>query len=126
MTWTYPRLTTGAWWTADVALELWVDADRNPVVIRLEGTLDGSTAMNVIAVVRELIDERACDIELRASALNVVRPSGVIALGELERLVRRRGGRLTRVGQCLEHPVPAPLGGRVSARLPKGAVAPVP
>jgi hypothetical protein len=104
VTWSYPQSTTGQWWTEDVALELWVEAEGDPVVIRLAGTLDGSTATNLLAIVRELIEERPCDIDLRASDLNVLQPSGGSALHRLERLVRRRGGRLNWSGPPLEWP----------------------
>ena len=96
MTWTNPHSSGGRWWTEDVALELWVDSERDPVVIRLEGTLDASTATNLLAVVHELIEEEgACDFELRASALTVVQPDGALALDDLEGMIRRCGGKLT-------------------------------
>jgi ABC-type transporter Mla MlaB component len=100
----------GRWWIHDVALELWVEAEHDPTIIRLEGTLDESTANNVLAVVRELIDEGTRDVELRVSALRIASPGGVAALAELDRLVRRGGGRLTRAGDSLGDRTVGPSG----------------
>lgn len=85
-------------WRGDVALELWVDVEQVPARIRLAGTLDGTTAANLSAVVEELLAEGVRDVELATEGLRVVDSSAVGALADVERLVRRSGGRLTRVG----------------------------
>ncbi len=117
MTWGSPSSGGGRWWSEDVALELWVDVAQNPVVIRLEGTLDGRTASNLVAVVRELIGEGVRAFELRADALEIVPPDGVAVLDELERLVRRSGGHVAGAGRSTVTPV-------VSASLRRGETEP--
>ncbi|HZM56556.1 MAG TPA: hypothetical protein VFC03_16165 [Acidimicrobiales bacterium] len=97
-------------WQGDVALELWVDVGRRPVGVRLAGTLDGSTAVNLLAVVEELIAEGVREFDLRTAALRVAGPDGADALRELEQLVQRSGGRLTRDGAAIGHTVAGPVG----------------
>ena len=96
-------------WQEDVALELWVDVSRQPVSVRLAGTLDGSTAVNLVAVVEELIAEGVREFDLQTAGLRVVGPEGAGALEALELLVRRAGGRLTCDGAFIGCAVAAPF-----------------
>lgn len=84
-------------WRGDVALELWVEADADPVRIRMAGRLDATTAANLDEVVRELLADGARHIELCTDGLRVVDASAVGALADVERSVRRSGGTLLRV-----------------------------
>lgn len=97
-------------WQEDVALELWVDVARQPVSVRLAGTLDGSTAVNLVAVVEELIVEGVREFDLQTAGLRVVGPEGAGALEALELLVRRAGGRMTSDGTSIGCAVAGPFG----------------
>jgi hypothetical protein len=57
----------GAAWRSDVSLEMWVDQEKDPVSIRLEGTLDPSTVRRVVSLVRELIRDGARRFEFESS-----------------------------------------------------------
>jgi len=85
-------------WMMDPKLELWVDAEREPVVIRLAGTLDGSTAASVLAVIGELLDQGSRQFVLDATSLDVVDSEGAASLIGIEMLVGRFDGRIVRVG----------------------------
>jgi hypothetical protein len=93
-------------WTRDVALEISIDVERVPSTIRLAGTLDGATAVNLIAVVAELIRDGHRDFELKTSALCVPDAGGVGALNGLQRLVQGSGGRLAWDGSTANRPFP--------------------
>ena len=84
-------------WRGDVALELWVEADADPVRIRMAGRLDASTAANLNEVVRELLADGTRHIELCTDGLRVIDASAVGALSDVERSVRKSGGALVRV-----------------------------
>jgi hypothetical protein len=56
-------------WKREVALEVSVDVERVPVIGRLEGMLDGATAVNLEAVVAELIRGGRRGLKLETSAL---------------------------------------------------------
>jgi hypothetical protein len=58
-------------WKREVALEVSVDVERVPVIGRLEGMLDGATAVNLEAVVAELIRGGRRGLKLETSALCV-------------------------------------------------------
>jgi len=90
-----PRCQPEAPWTEDMALQIWVDAEHEPIVIRLSVTLSQATAVNVVPVVRELIGDGARDFELQTPALSVPDVGGTGTLDEVQRLVRRSGGRCT-------------------------------
>jgi len=92
-------------WRGDVALELWVEADAEPVRIRMAGRLDSSTVATLDAVVAELIGEGALDIELCTDGLRTVDASAVGALADVERRVRAAGGTMRRVA-----PTTSPFG----------------
>ena len=101
-------------WRGDVALELWVEPDVDPVRIRLAGRLDATTAANLDEVVRELLADGARHIELCTDGLRVVDASAAGALADVERSVRRSGGTLLRVAPAngpfprLHHSAPPP------------------
>ena len=84
-------------WRGDVALELWVEVDAEPVRIRMAGRLDSSTVANLDAVVTELLDEGALDIELCTDGLRSVDASAIGALADVERRIRVAGGTMRRV-----------------------------
>ncbi len=80
-------------WKRDVALQVSIDVGCDASTIRLGGTLDGATAVNLIGVVEELIEEGGRAFELRTEAL-CVPDGGVDALMILTGLLRGSGGRL--------------------------------
>jgi len=84
-------------WRGDVALELWVEADAEPVRIRMAGRLDATTAANLDEVGRELLADGLRHIELCTDGLRVVDASAIGALADVERRVRGSGGTLLRV-----------------------------
>ena len=92
-------------WRRDVALEMWIDAERAPVSIRLTGTLDHATAANLVSVMEGLIAEGGRDFDLETAALHVSDAGGAGVLVELQRLVQRSGGRITRDGSAIAGPV---------------------
>jgi len=90
-----PRNKSVAPWMEDVALEVWVDVEHRPIIVRLAGTLNHATATNVIPVVKELIADGGRDFELRTPGLQVPDAGGTEALVELQRLVQYSSGRFT-------------------------------
>ena len=94
-------------WKRDVALEISVDVERIPVTVRFAGTLDTGTAVNLVALLMELIDEGHIDFELQASELCVPDESGMEALTDLQHQLRKAGGNLAWDGLTLNHPFPA-------------------
>lgn len=88
------RSETEAAWKRDVALEMWIDVERVPILIRLEGTLERGTAGSLVSVVQDQILDGGRDFELDTSALHVSDAAGFTALKALARLVRESGGRL--------------------------------
>lgn len=94
-------------WKRDVALEISVDVESVPATILLSGTLDGATAVNLVALVAELIGEGFRSFELRTSALCVANEPGLRALNGIRRLVRRSGGNVAWDGSTANHPAPS-------------------
>jgi len=88
-------------WRGDIALELWVEADADPARVRLAGRLDATTAANLTQVVAELLAEGRREFELITEGLRVVDASAVGVLADIERLIRRAGGTLTRIGPSM-------------------------
>ena len=88
------RHDPAAAWKADVALEMWIDLQQAPVRIRLAGTLNGGTAANLRRVIEELIADGSCTFVLETRRLTVTDGGGRRALGALDGLMRRSGGRL--------------------------------
>ena len=64
-------------WRGDVALELWVETDVEPVRIRMAGRLDATTAANLDEVIRELLADGTRHIELSTDGLRGVDSSAV-------------------------------------------------
>jgi hypothetical protein len=79
----------------DVALQIWVNAEHSPILVRLTGTLNQTTAVNVVPVVGELIADGGRDFELQTPNLRVPDRGGTEALAGVQRLVRRSGGAFT-------------------------------
>jgi hypothetical protein len=96
------RCGPAAPWMEDVTLEVWVDVEHSPILVRLAGTLNQATAINVVPVVKELIPDGGRDIELHTPGLEVPDPGGTEALVELQRLVQHSGGRFTWGGTLSE------------------------
>ena len=82
-------------WMEDVALQIWVDVEHSPILIRLTGTLNQATAVNVVPVVGELIAAGGRDFELETPGLRVPDGGGTEALAGVQRLVRDSGGHFT-------------------------------
>jgi ABC-type transporter Mla MlaB component len=76
-------------------LEMWIDVEREPVGLRLAGTLDRATERNVLSVVSDLIAEGARNFNLQSSQLLLGDSGGLEALVALDQLVHQSGGRLT-------------------------------
>jgi len=87
----------------DTALHIWVDAEHSPILIRLSGTLNQATAVNVVPVVRELIADGGRDFELETRALYVPDAGGADTLVDMQRLVQRSGGHLCSDGTTDDH-----------------------
>jgi ABC-type transporter Mla MlaB component len=96
------RSQPAAPWMEDVALEVWVDVEHSPILVRLSGTLDQSTAINVVPVVKELMADEGRDVELHTPDLEVLDAGGTEALVELQRLVQHSGGHFTWGGTLSE------------------------
>lgn len=88
-------------WRGDVALELWVETDAVPARIRMAGRLDATTVPNLCSVISELLADGTRQIELVTDGLRVVDASAVGVLADVERLVRRAGGSLVRLGPSM-------------------------
>lgn len=82
-------------WSSDVVFEMWIDADQEPIGLRLAGTLDVTTEDNLLSVVGELIAQGARNFRLQSSELELADFGGLEALIALERLVSCSGGQLT-------------------------------
>lgn len=94
-------------WKRDIALEISVDVEHVPTLILLSGTLDGDTAVNLVALVVELIGEGYRLFELRTTTLCVANEPGIRSLQDIHRLVRRSGGKVLWDGSTANRPVPA-------------------
>ena len=81
-------------WRSDVALELWVDVERVPTVIRLAGTLDAATGANLIAVVEELMANGVRHFEVETATLALSDAGGAALLDDIRRIVESGGGCL--------------------------------
>lgn len=81
-------------WKRDVALAISVNDESAIVIIHLAGTLDHRTAVNVTALVAELIADGHSEFELHTSHLCVPDESGADVLLEIQRLLLGAGGRL--------------------------------
>jgi len=82
-------------WMEDVALQIWVDAEHSPILVRLTGTLNQATAVNVVPVVGELIADGGRAVEIQTPGLRVPDRGGTDALADVQRLVHRTGGAFT-------------------------------
>ncbi len=82
-------------WRREVALEISVEIGSVAAIIRLAGTLDRATSVNVTDLVSELIEDGYHEFELNTSALCAPDEEGIGVLIDLERLVRVSGGHLT-------------------------------
>ena len=60
-----PRLQPA--WRRDVALEIWVDAEQDPVRIRLAGDLNEKTSANLFEVVEELLSDGVRNFQVLTS-----------------------------------------------------------
>ncbi|HLN15409.1 MAG TPA: STAS domain-containing protein [Acidimicrobiales bacterium] len=89
------RWCLGPQWRMDPKLELWVDVECSPVVIRLTGTLDGSTAASVLAVTADLVEEGYREVVMDTTELRVGDAEGARTLVRIEELVDRWGGHLS-------------------------------
>ena len=54
-------------WRRDVALEIWVDAEQDPVRIRLAGELNGRTSGNLFGVVEQLLSDGVRNFQVLTS-----------------------------------------------------------
>jgi hypothetical protein len=93
-------------WKRDVALAVSVNVEHVPAIVRLEGMLEGATAVNVVAVIGELIREGHRNFKLETSALCVPTIDGIGALKTLQRMVQNSGGHLAWDGLTVNHPYP--------------------
>ncbi|MGO9457807.1 MAG: hypothetical protein ACLP62_12310 [Acidimicrobiales bacterium] len=91
------RLEEPPGWHDDVALELWVDAERIPVLVRLAGTLDEATSASLRAVVADLLGSGVRQFEFVTDGLRKVEPGGWAALEAVAGMVERSGGTVRRL-----------------------------
>ncbi len=82
-------------WEDDVALEMWIESERDPVRIRLRGTLDNATTKNLVETLNDLVADGYLDFEFETS-LRLCDPDHASAIAELMSIVDRCGGRSTR------------------------------
>ena len=82
-------------WRDDVALEVWIDIEHRPASIRLAGTLDGATTVDLISVVEELMANGHRSFVLDTRGLSMRGQEGTDALIALRDCVQRSGGQLT-------------------------------
>jgi hypothetical protein len=82
-------------WRDDVALELWVDADRTPVRVRLAGTLNETTSHSLVSVVAETIEGGVRRLVIDTAGLRTVDPFGEALLVVIEGMVARSGGTVS-------------------------------
>ena len=68
--------------------------------------LEGATAVNLVAVVGELIRDGHCNFKLETSALCIPTVGGIDALKTLQRMVQNAGGHLAWDGLTVNHPYP--------------------
>jgi len=108
--WSAPCSERADAWMEDVALELWVDAERNPILVRLAGTLDQATAGNLVPVLDELIADGARSFEFDIRALQVLDTRGADALLNVQRHVHRSGGRFSWLDDLPHDAQPSPAG----------------
>ncbi|MGA3146309.1 MAG: hypothetical protein ABSF33_02405 [Acidimicrobiales bacterium] len=90
----------------EASLAMSIDLGHVPITIHLEGTLDGRTGSNVVAVVSELIADGSRQFELDISDLRVPDAGGVEVLADLQLAVRTCGGTLQRLRPAVTHPSP--------------------
>jgi len=93
-------------WKREVALDVAINVERIPVVVRLEGMLEGATALNLEAVVAELIRDGYREFKLETSALCVPNERDISVLISLQRLAQNAGGNLAWDGLTVNHPFP--------------------
>ena len=94
-------------WMEEAALEVWVDVEHSPILVRLSSTLNQSTAINIVPVVKELMADEGRDVELHTPDLEVPDAGGTEALAELQRLVQHSGERFIRDEKLVELSVSA-------------------
>ena len=82
-------------WLDQVALEMSVDVERTPAVVKLAGTLDERTATSVRSVVSQLVVEGHRDLVVDISQLSVAGDLGLDALVGIQAAARREGGSVT-------------------------------
>jgi hypothetical protein len=88
------RYLRDAPWRSDVALEMWIDVERCPVVVRLAGRLGGATSNRLVCVVSRLIADGHRDFALQTRDLDVSDTRGAEALMDLQRMITESGGRV--------------------------------
>lgn len=93
-------------WKRDVALAISVNDEGAIAIIHMAGTLDQGTALNVTALVAELIADGHKDFALQTSDLCVPDEGGVDVLLGLQRLVLFAGGRLAWSGSAANRSFP--------------------
>ena len=87
------RLEVDRAWRDDVALEMWIDATSDPVVIRLAGVLDESTGANLLGVIKDCVTQGQLNFDLDTSALRVD-SSGLMVIDQIRAQIRDAGGQL--------------------------------
>lgn len=80
-------------WKSDVSLEMWIDAEHDPVRIRLIGVLDHTTSTNLVSLVKGLIADGLRDFEFE-TALQMSDVDRSRLLVELKGIVQASGARL--------------------------------
>jgi anti-anti-sigma regulatory factor len=84
-------------WPSDNELHLLIDVDRSPVLVRVSGTLDARTGINLGPVIREVIGEGHLRFDLDIDRLHIVDPRGFDALIAVRRSIVSAGGTMALV-----------------------------
>jgi anti-anti-sigma regulatory factor len=109
--------TTGQrdpWWTfsssvlcygdgMDPLLEIWIDDDATPAIIRLCGVLDWTTKQSLVAFVDQLLVKGTLDLFLDAGQAKFGDATGANVLALVQRNAREAGGALAWSGVDFNH-----------------------
>jgi hypothetical protein len=96
----------------DPVLEIWVEDDRSPVLVRLVGTLDQTTSASLLSVMNDLFTEGCRQLLVDLAGADIA-ASGGTTLAVCQRRARESGGSLLWDGVHFGPPVAAVANGEV-------------
>ncbi len=80
-------------WQGNVALEMWIDAEQDPVRVRLIGILNQTTWANLVSTLKGLIADGCRNFEFE-TAVHMSELDRANLLAELNGIVQESGARL--------------------------------